>query len=201
MQCTADFHAQVADARLPQAAGVMDDAATLDAAVDVLNAHAATRDASIGSFLAAREGSATWLAGRHDNLDVVEREGQEARILEQSTARGSGIGGGLSHPLVMGSPRLGLTQEADGAHGVDQQHIFDRVALVLAAITARLLRRILGTSNAPFGTIMPKRGEAGACAGAAGGGLDALGGPCTDPTIALASASVTPRRFASSVKD
>ena len=65
----------------------MDDAAALDAAVDVLNAHAATRDASIGGFLAVREGSAAGLAGRHDDLDVVERECQEAQILEQSTAR------------------------------------------------------------------------------------------------------------------
>jgi hypothetical protein len=40
MQCTADFHEQIADARLPQPAGVVDDAAALDAAVDVLDAHA-----------------------------------------------------------------------------------------------------------------------------------------------------------------
>jgi len=93
MQRTADFHDQVADARLPEAAGVVDHAAALDAAVDVLDAHAATRDASIGGFLAAREGSASWLAGRHDDLDVVERARQAAQILEQPTARGSGIGG------------------------------------------------------------------------------------------------------------
>ena len=87
----------------------MDDAAALDAAVDVLNAHAATRDASIGGFLAAREGSATWLAGRHDDLDVVERECQEAQILEPSTARGQGLGGSLSNPFVVGTPLIRLT--------------------------------------------------------------------------------------------
>ncbi len=78
----------IANTRLPQAAGVMDDAAALDTAVDVFNAHAATRDVSIGGFLAAREGSATWLAGRHDDLNLVARERQKAQILEQSTARG-----------------------------------------------------------------------------------------------------------------
>ena len=36
MQRTADFHEQIADARLPEAAGVMNDAAALDAAIDVL---------------------------------------------------------------------------------------------------------------------------------------------------------------------
>jgi len=87
MQRTADFHDQVADARLAEAAGIVDNTAALDAAVDVLDAHAATRDASIGGFLAAREGSAAGLAGRHDDLDVVERECLEAQILEQLTAR------------------------------------------------------------------------------------------------------------------
>jgi hypothetical protein len=85
MQRTADFHDQVADARLPEAAGVVDHAAALDAAVDVFDAHAATGNASIGGFLAAREGSASWLASRHDDLDLVERERQEAQILEQPT--------------------------------------------------------------------------------------------------------------------
>ncbi len=38
MQRPADFHDQIADARLPQAARVVDDAAALDAAVDVRDA-------------------------------------------------------------------------------------------------------------------------------------------------------------------
>jgi hypothetical protein len=63
VQCTADFHDQVADARLAEAAGVVDHTAALDAAVDVLDADAATCNASIGGFLAAREGSAAGLCG------------------------------------------------------------------------------------------------------------------------------------------
>jgi hypothetical protein len=87
MQRAADFHNQIADARLSEAAGLVDNTAALDATVDVLEAHAATRDASIGRFLAAREGSAAGLAGWHDDFNLVEREGQEAQILEQLTAR------------------------------------------------------------------------------------------------------------------
>jgi hypothetical protein len=60
----------------------MDHTTAVDAAVDVLNAHAATHDASIGGFWAAREGSASWLPGRHDALDLGERERQEAQILK-----------------------------------------------------------------------------------------------------------------------
>ena len=38
MQCTTDFHHAITDARLPEAADVVDAAAALDAAVDVLDA-------------------------------------------------------------------------------------------------------------------------------------------------------------------
>jgi hypothetical protein len=61
MQGTADFHHQIADARLPQSTRVMDDAAALDAAVDVLDAHAPAGDAAIRGFLGAREGPAPGL--------------------------------------------------------------------------------------------------------------------------------------------
>jgi hypothetical protein len=86
MQRTADFHDQVADARLSEAAGIVDNPAALDATVDVLDADAAARDVPIGRFLAARECSASGLTGRHNDLDLVERKRQEAQILEQLTA-------------------------------------------------------------------------------------------------------------------
>jgi hypothetical protein len=199
MQRTTDVHDQVANPRLPETADVVDHAAARHAAGDVLDAHAATCDASIGGFLAAREGSASWLPGWHDDLDLGERERQDAQILKQPTARGSGIGGGLGNPLVVGTTRVGRTQEEDREYGVDPQHIVHRGALFLAALTARLLRRLLGTPETPCGAIMPTRGDVGA--GAAASGSDALGGSCTDTTSALASASVTPRRVASSVMD
>jgi hypothetical protein len=75
------------------------------------------------------------------------------------------------------------------------------VALVRAAIIARLLSRILGTPDAPCGAIVPQRGEAGAWAGVAAGESDTLGGSCTETPSAFASTSVTPRRFANSVTD
>jgi hypothetical protein len=195
MQRTADFHDQIADARLPKAAGVVDDATALDTAVDVLDAHAATRDAPICSFLGAREGPASRLPGRHDDLDLIEGERQEAQILEQPTARGQGIRGRISNSLIVGTAHVGLTQKKDRERGVDQQYVFYRVALFLAAITARLLSRILGALDAPFGSIVAKRGEAGAGAGAAAGRV-AVGS-----TMVATSASATPRRFANSVKD
>jgi hypothetical protein len=87
MQRTADFHDRVANTHLPQTVGVMDDATPLDTAVDVLDAYPATRDAPIRGFLGAREGAASRLPRRHDDLHVVQRKRQEAQILEQPAAR------------------------------------------------------------------------------------------------------------------
>jgi hypothetical protein len=201
MQCTADFHEQIADARLPQAAGVVDDAAALDAAVDVLDTHTTARDAPIRRFLRARMGPAPWLPRRHDDVDPVERKRQEAEILEQAAACRQWVWGGIRNPLIVGAAGIGLTEKEDRECRIDQQDVFDRVALFLAAITARLLTWILGALDAPLGPVVPKRGEAGAEAGAAAGGPDVLGGSSVGTTSALASDSVTPRRFASSVKD
>jgi hypothetical protein len=201
MQRTADFHDHITDARLSQAVGVVDDAAALDTAVDMLDAHAPTRDASIRGFLRAREGAASRLPGRHEDLDLSTGERQEAQILKQSTARRQGVGSGIGNPLIMRSTPVGLAQKEDRERGVDQEHVFDRVVLFLAAITARLLRRILGAFEAPFGPLMAKRGDAGGGAGPAAGRAHGGGDPAVGTTMAAASASATPRRVANSVKD
>jgi hypothetical protein len=97
----------------------------------------------------------------------------------------------------VGAAGIGLTQKENREHGIDQQHVFDRVARFLAAITARLLSRILGALDAPFGPIVSKRGEAGAGAGGSAG----VWSPGVGGTMARASASVTPRRVANSWTD
>jgi hypothetical protein len=196
MQRTADFHDQVANTRLPQAVGIVDDATTLDTAIDVLDAHTTARDTPIGGFLGAREGAASRLPGRHNDLHLVQRKRQEAHSLEQPTSRRQGVRGGIGHAFVVGAARRGLTQKENREHGIDQQHVFDRMILFLAAITARLLSRIRGALDTPFGPIVTTRGEAGAGAGSADGG-DPSGGT----TMAATSASATPRRWANSVKD
>jgi hypothetical protein len=197
MQRTASFHDPITDAGLSETAGVVDDATALDATVDMLDAHAPPGDAPIRRLLCTRERTASRLPGRHDDLNLVECERLEAQILEQAAPRGQGVGRRLGNPLIMGAASIGLTEKEDRQRRVDQQHIFHRVAFLLAAITARLLSRILGAPDAPFGAIMPKRGEVVAGAGRAAG----AGGCSRGTTIAVASASATPRRFASSLKD
>jgi hypothetical protein len=201
MPRTADFHDQIADPRLSQATGVVDDATALHPAVDVLDTHATAGNAPIRGFLRAREGPAPRLLGRHDHLDMREHKRQKAQLLEQPAACGQRVRGRLGHPLIVNTARIGVTQTEDRERGVDQQHVFDGVALVLAAITARRLNRILGALETPFGAIVTKRGEAGAGVGVPAGGSAGLGGAGVGTTIALASASATPRRCASFCTD
>jgi hypothetical protein len=80
---------------------------------------------------------------------------------------------------------------------MDQQHIFHRMAFFLATLTARLLKRILGALDAPFGPIVSTSGEAGAGAG----GSAEVGGSGVDATMACTSASATPRRCANACTD
>jgi hypothetical protein len=196
MQRAADFQTQITDPRLPQAARVVDNTATLHATIDGLYADAAARHPSIGGFRRPREGSAPWLLGRHDDLDVVERERQEAQILEQPAPCGQGVGHRIGNPLLVGTAGRGLTQKEDRERGVDEQHVVPRVVSVLAAITARLLKRLLGALEAPFSAVVAKRGEVGTEAGAGADGSAGIGNSSVGTTRAAASASAPPRRFA-----
>jgi hypothetical protein len=200
MHGTADFHDRISDPRLPEAADVVDDAAALDAAVDMLNAHAPTSEAPIRRFLRLRERLSSWLPGWHEGLHLIERERQEAQLLEPPAPRRQGIRGGIRDAFIVDTARLGLTQKENREPSIDQQHVVDRVALFLAAITARVLSRILGALEAPFGPIVAERGEAGTAADAVDratvGGDSSVG-----PTMAAALASAMSRRWAIAVND
>jgi hypothetical protein len=179
----------------------MDDAAALDAAVDVLDADAAARDPPIGRFLRPREGSAPGLFRGPDDLDLVERERQEAEILEPPAARGPGRGRGLCHPLIVSAAPVSVAQEEDHPRRIDQPHMFHGMACFLATITARLLKRVLGARDAPLCPILPTRGEGAAGVGAAAGVLAGGGGSAGGTTRVAASASVTPIRWANACKE
>jgi len=81
MQGTAEFHHQIADAVLPQADPVFDDATALDTTVDMLNAQSARVQGLVGQLLFQGELLAAGFLGRHEDLDLGERERQEAQIL------------------------------------------------------------------------------------------------------------------------
>ena len=112
----------------------------------------------------------------------------------------------------MDTPFRGLAQKEDGEGGMDQQEIFDRVALFLAAITARLFKRVLGADNTPFRPIMGKRGDASTTADSTvaesdstatgpGSATTGPGSAAREATMVAAAAAETPHRCASAVRE
>jgi hypothetical protein len=93
---------------------------------------------------------------------------------------------------------IGVTEKEDDEQGIDQQDIFDRVILFLAAITLRLCSRVLGTDDTSFGPVMGKRGDADATAGTVKTGA---GSSASGVTTMAASASETPSRWARAVRE
>src|SRR5215831_17258907 len=81
VQGTAELHHEIANARLPQADPVLHDAAALDAAVDMLDAEPSLVECLVGQVLLQGQLSTAGLLRRHQDLDLGEREGQEAQIL------------------------------------------------------------------------------------------------------------------------
>jgi len=87
MQGTAEFHYQVTDALLPQANPVFHDATALDATVDMLDAQPTLVQGLVSELLLQRQLLTLGFLGGHEDLDLWEREGQKAQILQQPTPR------------------------------------------------------------------------------------------------------------------
>src|SRR2546425_11781005 len=81
VQGTAEFHHQITDTLLPQADPVFDDTTTLDTTIDMLDPQPTLVQRLVRHLLRQRELLAVWLLGRHEDLDLREREGEEAQIL------------------------------------------------------------------------------------------------------------------------
>jgi hypothetical protein len=85
-QGTAACHHQIANALLPQADPVFDDAATRGTAVHVLGPQPAIVQGLVGQFLFQRQLLTAWFLGRQQDLDLRECERQEAQILQEAVA-------------------------------------------------------------------------------------------------------------------
>ena len=81
MQGTAEFHHEIPNALLPQPDPVFDDAAALDAAVDMLDPQPTVVQGLVGQLLLQRQLLAAGCLGRHEDRDLGQRKRQEAQIL------------------------------------------------------------------------------------------------------------------------
>jgi len=82
---TAELHHEITDTLLPQTDPVFHNATPLHATVDMLNPQSTLVQRLVGSVLLPREFLTAGFLGRHQDLDLREREGQEAEILQQPT--------------------------------------------------------------------------------------------------------------------
>ena len=174
------------------------EATALDTAVHVLDAQPSVVQRLVSQLLLPRELLTAWLLGRHEDLHLGQRKREEAQILQEPASSGQGIGCGIGNRLLMDAASKGLTEKEDREQGIDQQDIFYRMVLFLAAITPRLFSRVLGADDTPFGPVMGKRGEADAAAGTATKGA---GSSASGTTTVAASASETPSRWARAVRE
>src|SRR3989442_12347698 len=94
MQGTTYFHHEITNALLPQPDPVFRDAATLNAAVDMLDPQPTLVQGLVGPVLLQGQLRTAWLLRRPEDLSLGERARQEAQILQQPTAGRERVGGG-----------------------------------------------------------------------------------------------------------
>jgi hypothetical protein len=198
MQGTAEFHHEIADAVLPQPTPVFDDPTALHTAVDMFDPPPTLVQRLVGSVLLPGQFLPAGFLGRHEDLHLGEREGQEAQILQEPTPRGQGIRRRVSNGLLMDATAIGVAEEEDEEQGVDEEHIFHRVVFFLATLTRHLFHRVLGADDAPFRAVMGKRGDADAVVGTATTGAASSS---SGTIMVAASASETPKRCARAVRE
>jgi len=74
----------------------------------------------VGPLLLQGQLRTAWLLRRHENLDLRERERQEAQILQQPAPGRERVGGGLRDAQIMGTAAVGIAQKEDGKEGIDE---------------------------------------------------------------------------------
>src|SRR5262245_47089747 len=111
----------------------------------------------VRALLLPRQLLATGLRRRHEDHHLRERERQEPQILQEPAPRRQGIRRCVRNGFIMGAAAIGVAQKEDEQQGIDEEHIFYRVVLFLAALTRRLFSRVLGADNPSFHPVMGQR--------------------------------------------
>ena len=197
MQGTTECHSPSADAVLPPPDAVLHDAAALDAAVHMLDPQPTVVQGLVGPWLFQGAIRPTGVLGRPQDRPLRPRQRQQTQLLQPPTPGGQGLRRRGSHGLLLDATALGVTEQEEEEQGLHAPNLFDRVVLLLAALTRRLFRRGVGADEAPFRPVVGQRGDAGAPAGAAATGA---GASARGVTTLAASASVTPSRCARAVR-
>jgi len=158
MKGTAHLHDEIPHPLPGEANDFFCNSASLDAAIDMLDAHSTPGDLTIGGFLFGCELPPAGLLGGHEGRHCIERKTLEAEILQKLASRRQGVRSGIGDPFVVHLALNRVTQKKDGRTPIDEQHVFHGVFLFLAAVIELLIIRVLGARDASLGAIVTKRG-------------------------------------------
>jgi hypothetical protein len=161
MQSTTRLHDGIANAVLQEAYPVFHDSIAFHTANGVFDTDSDGRNRTINCFLMRREFTSARFFPGLGNRDPRERTALEPQILIETTAMWEGIAFQISQAFIMRLPVIGGTQEANMTGLIDHEEVFDRMALLLAAVVVLLVLWIGWAVDRSLRTIMPKRGDQG----------------------------------------
>ena len=158
MQGTADFHHHVAYAVFPHPDRLFQHTTAFDTAIHMFDTHPASRELPVDRFLCGGQFFSTRLLRRLEDLHACQREPLKSEVLQQLTPRWQRIRRHIGQAFIVHTARGGFTQEHNAHRGIDQQEVFQHMALFLAAITRFLFNRVCGARDGSLGAVMTKRG-------------------------------------------
>lgn len=162
MQPTTCLHDHIPNPILQEADGVLHDPVAFHTANRMFNPNSYGRNPTIHHFLGWSKLPSTWFLLGLEDCDPWQDESLEAFVLIQTAPEGQGIAGHLCHDDIRRSPFTGGTQEANVTCFINQQEVFERVSLLLAAVVFFLLFRIFRPLDRSLGPIVDKRGDGAA---------------------------------------
>ena len=161
MQSTTCFHDGVANTVLQEADLVFHHAISFYSTNRMFDTDADGRDCTIGRFFQGGEFTTPWFFLRLENRDPIASIPLEPHILIETTAVWEGIALQIGQVFVVCLPCIGGTQEANMTSLIDHEEVFDRMALLLAAVVVLLVLGVGWAVDRSLSTIMPKRGDTG----------------------------------------
>jgi hypothetical protein len=161
MQATTRLHDSIANPVFQQAYLVFDYTVAFHTANRVFDPDAEGRDGPISGFLRWGEFPTRRLFLGLDDRDPLACITLESHVLIETTTGREAIALQISEAFIIGLPFIGSTQEANMAALIDHEEVFDRMALLLAAVVVLLVLGIGWTVDRSLSTIMPKRGDTG----------------------------------------
>ena len=161
MQSTTRLHDGIAHPILQEAYLVFHHPVAFYPTNGVFDTDSDRRDHAILCFLRWGEFTPPWLFLRLDDHDIGKHKTLESHILIEVTPAWEGITSQLREAFVMFLAFHGVTQEADVTGLIDDQQVFDRVTLLLAAVVVLLVLWIDRAMDRSLRAIMPKRGGRG----------------------------------------